>query len=853
MNFQRPRSFSSLCLAVGFVAVFQLSGQAENGELPTQNASSTVGLIQLSDREVQTQAVELHQKIQEAQRLFQESRTPKFQSDWPGKQKHVNRILKLLDEATLSQRQLQGDTSYGEIFLKLLRVETERELGQWRTQQAPDKALPIRLRMYQHKLAETKIDLRKRTRLCVESLQKTLNKQDPWLGLCLLEQARGEIPTGKIPVVVKLFEQAETCFKPLNQSRNSLPFLIRNAYQKTFQEGWYELARFLVDQGLFEPAQVWLDKTNNADSGFATLRNKALKAKLAELQDDDNAISHLNLMGAATWFKNESIHLSAQDQLLVSQQLREMLFSPYLSCLGNLGRQVTPNQLAFQYDYGVSFWKGIAFTEQSRINAERHHPSLAPLFGQLNEVNQRIASAVASGQPALEWNKRKASLEREIAIRRDRIPKYMAPPPSVNLPEQTTLLDFYEFDTTLPAKGKNKPHQERRLSCFVIQKGNALANGRPAPVKVEFHDLGPMKPLADALTKWRQAIERGRGGPIAQPPELLPQFLLRERLWEPLTKNLPPDGLVLISPDGVLGQLPFAALPGAKPGTNLIEERGLVFIPAPRLLQPLQSISDKLSKPQSERKTDLPEQLLVMGNIDYREPPASVAKRFLPLPGTVMELRSIEELWHRVYPQTKVRVLEKDQATEKALRTHLPNCRWLHVATHGYVQPDAGKEIPAALRAGLALSGANLPVRAGHPDGVITPLEVMTLDAAPVELVCLSACETGLGVSVQGEGLLSLQSAFLTAGSRSVLSSHWQVPDHPTAVLMVRFYENLWVKKMSRLEALREAQMWMIRQGANHRGIQRGMIKRHPKLAAKENAPLPPYYWAAFTLSGSWK
>ena len=86
----------------------------------------------------------------------------------------------------------------------------------------------------------------------------------------------------------------------------------------------------------------------------------------------------------------------------------------------------------------------------------------------------------------------------------------------------------------------------------------------------------------------------------------------------------------------------------------------------------------------------------------------------------------------------------------------------------------------------------------------------------------LSACETGLGQSAGGEGLLGLQRAFHAAGARSVVASLWSVADEPTRALMSRFYANLWGRRMSKLEALIEAQRWMLREGRAHPGVARG-------------------------------
>src|SRR5260370_28156698 len=83
------------------------------------------------------------------------------------------------------------------------------------------------------------------------------------------------------------------------------------------------------------------------------------------------------------------------------------------------------------------------------------------------------------------------------------------------------------------------------------------------------------------------------------------------------------------------------------------------------------------------------------------------------------------------------------------------------------------------------------------------------------ELVTLSACETGLGEGVGGEGYLGFAQALFAAGARSVVLSLWPVDDPSTALLMTRFYQNLLgkrlnlVKPLSKAEALREAKQWL--------------------------------------------
>ena len=110
----------------------------------------------------------------------------------------------------------------------------------------------------------------------------------------------------------------------------------------------------------------------------------------------------------------------------------------------------------------------------------------------------------------------------------------------------------------------------------------------------------------------------------------------------------------------------------------------------------------------------------------------------------------------------------------------------------------------------------------------------------------LSACETGLGEVAGGEGILGLQRAFQTAGAKSVVATLWQVRDDAARSLMIDFYDNLWRKKMSKAEALRQAQLTMLREG-----VKRGLGSDDQPADAKRR--LPPYYWAGFVLSGDWR
>jgi CHAT domain-containing protein len=244
--------------------------------------------------------------------------------------------------------------------------------------------------------------------------------------------------------------------------------------------------------------------------------------------------------------------------------------------------------------------------------------------------------------------------------------------------------------------------------------------------------------------------------------------------------------------------------------------------------------------------------------------------KFKPLDGTSGELLKIKDLYEKQWGSDGLTTLEGMQASEEAVRQAISKHLYLHIATHGYFAPpelnfalsgasadeiglesrsvskEGSFEISAfhpGLLSGLALAGANNPKSDGN-DGILSAEEVASLDLGGVDVAVLSACETGLGKVAGGEGLLGLQRAFQVAGARTVVSTLWKVDDGATRDLMERFYTNMWERDMGTLAALREAQLWILRE----RGP-RGLDLKNDQRPQR----LPPQYWAAFQLSGDWR
>jgi CHAT domain-containing protein len=431
------------------------------------------------------------------------------------------------------------------------------------------------------------------------------------------------------------------------------------------------------------------------------------------------------------------------------------------------------------------------------------------------------------------------------------------------LPVDAALIDFREYDQYLPHDVEHPTGRwERQYVVFITRKD--------PPAQMVW--LGAAEPINAAVLAWREHYGTGLRDDAATE--------LRRLVWEPLEAHLDGVSTVLISPDGGLNKVPFSALPGAEPETWLIEERVFVTVPAPLLLPEI--LARDVAQPADPS-------LLLVGDVDYGADPgwiepaatdrATAARggdglsSWNRLPDSLVEIERIEQTFHEAFDAALVFSLRRAKATEKAFHEQAPQTSYLHLATHGYFAPEELRSVLSVSRAdeeaislfmkqdvsgwhpgllsGIVLAGANQPPRPERDDGVLTALEVAELDMSGVELVTLSACETGLGQTAGGEGVLGLQRSFHLAGARTTVASVWQVPDAATRALMVEFYENLWQKKLPRGQALRQAQLLMLREGVERGVVQRGSTDADQSAGGSPGTP--PYYWAAFVLSGDWR
>lgn len=379
-------------------------------------------------------------------------------------------------------------------------------------------------------------------------------------------------------------------------------------------------------------------------------------------------------------------------------------------------------------------------------------------------------------------------------------------------------------------------------------------DGRRSPQSFE---LGEASAIDRSVTEWHASLrsEARRLGSWTHADTIISAGeRLRQLIWDPIESRLGRAATVYFVPDGSLNLVALSALP-VDHGRYLIED-GWVF----HLLGSERDLIDK--SPADE----LGRGVLVVGDVDYDGPSgAPLANRradaptrerrppckfgMLPsLPATAGEVEDVLSSWRTAFtvdaaePQT---ALKGSRASESQLREHAPGKRILHLATHGFATwPSCGA--PADDRteplwrgslhmpAGLAMAGANRRAHArDEDDGVLLVDEIIDLDLRGVEWVVLSACDTGVGTIVAGEGVFGLRRAFRLAGARKLVLSLWAVEDQAARDWMRAFYQAALVGHTDIATASQLASRRM--------------------LAARRRQMLDtsPVHWAAFVASGA--
>ncbi|MDQ3135162.1 MAG: CHAT domain-containing protein, partial [Acidobacteriota bacterium] len=487
-----------------------------------------------------------------------------------------------------------------------------------------------------------------------------------------------------------------------------------------------------------------------------------------------------------------------------------------------------------------------AAERQTRFLSDKHTPEQAA------RVQQEVAELTTSLQ----------DVEAQIRLKSPRYAALTQPVP-LNLKEIQQLLDP---DTLLLeyALGENRSY--------------LWAVTRTAIKSYELPKRAEIEKSAKAVYSWLTVGYRGErfiGGqrprPVAGATSYTEDALRLSRMvFAPVAAQLATKRLLIVS-DGVLQYIPFAALPDpaarnrqGQAGQPLLVNHEIVNLPSASVLAVLRrEFATRAPAPKSVavladpvfEEADARVRTAAASNGTTRggaEPTATkeskvddrtsnsrfILERALSLQPSIGEDGKVRSgLSISRLPFTRRESAAILAATPKgagmqsldfrasrltATSSDLAQYRIVHFATHGLLNSEHPE------LSGIILS---LVDEEGRPqDGFLRLHEIYNLHLS-AELVVLSACQTGLGKEIKGEGLVGLTRGFMYAGSPRVVASLWKVDDVATAELMGIFYQKMLRGKMRPAAALRAAQVEMWRQ---------------PRWQS-------PYYWAAFQLQGEWR
>ncbi|MBI4748569.1 MAG: CHAT domain-containing protein [Acidobacteria bacterium] len=472
------------------------------------------------------------------------------------------------------------------------------------------------------------------------------------------------------------------------------------------------------------------------------------------------------------------------------------------------------------------------------IETLRHHQTpeiqkllddFASLVGQISVLTLR-GPGTQKAEDHLAYLKeletQKEKLEAEISLK------------SAEFKAQVTSITLETIQKQIPADGvlveftyyqgsdsKTKIVGSPRLAVYTLNQAG----------DVQWADLGEAAPIEQAVSALRKVLSNPK---VNLMTDIKPAAQALDRLvMKPVRKLVGNTRHLLISPDGMLNVIPFAALLDER-GKFLVENYTITYLTSGRDLLRL------------EVKIEAKDHPLVVADPEYGDGVGPQMRGYLigrltRLPGTRIEGQQLKD----IFPDADLK-MTADATESKLKQTSRPEL--LHIATHGYflesaTEESAANHTPAVaqmenqkfdveklrasnplLRSWLFFTGANQRGDENN-DGVMTALEAAQLNLWGTKLVTLSACDTGLGDVKNGDGVYGLRRALVLAGSEAQLMSLWPVSDQGTRELMVDYYTRLKAGE-GRSEALRNVQLKMLKTPR----------RQHP------------FYWASFIQSGEW-
>ncbi|WP_439615195.1 CHAT domain-containing protein [Shinella sp.] len=390
------------------------------------------------------------------------------------------------------------------------------------------------------------------------------------------------------------------------------------------------------------------------------------------------------------------------------------------------------------------------------------------------DVEQDLAYAYLSDTKALEQQLHERIVGR-YQLDREKLLNQKLPTPGELLGKDQALVQYFVTRKWKVDRESADPIADSRLHAIVWRGGAApvlRALGDPRQV------LSSGQEVVAALQTRDRSGGDGRGLLVEASKREFAR--LYDRLIAPVEGDISSAKTVFIVPDGQLFALPFSLL--EDPAGKLLEERFTLRL----LTEP-----EALYRAVEDRALPAEGTVVLAGGIDYAKGEEAGA---MPLPGTLREVEAIGKVLGG--PGLKIETMTGAGVSEGALRERMKGATLAHLATHGaYGSPKNGgaSNVDTLWQSEviLARSGDERAMRRDEKDGRLYAFELMGWDLTGLDLLVLSACETGRGDEAFVGGVRGLPTATSLAGAKRALLTLWPVADDGTADFMVRYYEHL--------------------------------------------------------------
>ena len=654
--------------------------------------------------------------------------------------------------------------------------------------------------------------------------------------------------------------QALELVQDLNGNKNTAAIVLTNIGHTYYLLGEFEKALGFYDG----PLRQWQTNGNKRNEAII---HRHVAAVLRDLGRLDEAKVHIEKSIALLEFiRDHAGDAETQSSFVANFFEYYQLYIDVLMRLHAANPQAADDLTALAFTEKVKLRSLVELLARARVQLRDGVD--AALLDREQKINERITAQLDDTAKLLKGrytNEQRSAAEREldalkreqrqvqteIGARHSRYAALTAPQPlSISdiqqqvLDDNTILLEF-ELD-------------EERSYLWAVTRDGVSSYQLPPKKQIEAQARRVYELLTARQPAPKLTVGQQRAREVAADLQYKTEArVLSNMLLAPMVAQLGTKRLVIVA-DGALQYVPFAVLPSptetARDPRPLILDHEIVNLPSASVLAALRrELVDR--KPAAKGVAVLADPVFEVndarvklslashkssGGAQNQTKQGSVAslgsastlKRALSsvrggddnvkLQRLLFSRDEAEAILSLTSQQSNLEALDFRANRKLAMSDELSRYRIVHFSTHGLLD-SRHPEL-----SGLVLS---LVDEAGRPqEGFLRLHEIYTL-RLNADLIVLSACQTGLGKEVRGEGLIGLVRGFMYAGAPRVMASMWEVDDAATAELMELFYRGVLVEKLTPAAALRAAQIKML-------------SKKHWQA---------PYYWGAFVLQGEWR